>query len=163
MGSGKSTIAKLLHQRSGLALFDLDQIIEARTRQPIAEIFAAKGEIFFRKLEHEILKEILASGTGYVLSLGGGTPCYANNHELLKADGLDWIYLKASPGTLYERLAADSAGRPLLAGKNPEEMQAFIAQHLFERSHFYNQAKYKIPTDGKSPEGIAAEIERILA
>jgi shikimate kinase len=163
MGSGKSTVASLLHQRNRLPLFDLDTIIETRANRSITDIFQSKGEIFFRKLEHETLKEILAAQNAFILSLGGGTPCYANNHELLKAAGLDWIYLKASPQTLIGRLSSGSENRPLLAGKTAEELESFIAQHLFERSFFYNQAKYKITTDGKSPDAIVAEIEKILA
>jgi shikimate kinase len=162
MGSGKSTIASLLHERNTLPLIDLDAFIEAYAGQQIADIFATKGEIFFRKLEHETLKEILSRNTTFILALGGGTPCYANNHELLKADGFDWIYLKTSPETLIERLSG-SQKRPLLSGNNPDELKSFIGQHLFERSFFYNQAKYKITTDGKSPEAIVSEIEKILA
>jgi shikimate kinase len=163
MGSGKSIVAACLQQKIGLPLFDLDTVIEAKTNQSVAEIFATKGEVFFRKLEHEALKEILANPASYILSLGGGTPCYANNHELLQKVGIEWIYLKASPETLVERLIADTQKRPLLDNKSHDDLQTFIAQHLFERSYFYNQAKYKIATDGKSPDAIATEIQKILA
>lgn len=163
MGSGKSTVAKLLHQRTGLPLIDLDAAIENKMRLSIADLFAQRGEIFFRKIEHETLREILNTENSFVLSLGGGTPCYANNHELLKADGIDWIYLKASPETLYKRIIADTTERPLFAGKSAAELEAFIAPHVFERSFFYNQAKYKITTDGKTPDDIATEIIKILA
>jgi|SRR6476660_2335552 len=163
MGSGKSTVASPLHERSGIEWIDLDTQIEARLQLTVPEIFASKGEIFFRKAEHDVLKEILDKNDSFILSLGGGTPCYANNHELLKADGLDWFYLKASPDTLYERVKDDTTDRPLLSGKSPDELKSFIAQHLFERSFFYNQAKYKIATDDKSPLEIAIEIEKLLA
>ncbi len=163
MGSGKSTVASLLHQRNGIEWLDLDTQIETKLQMPIGEIFNTKGEIFFRKTEHEILKELLAQTNSFVLSVGGGTPCYANNHQLLKAEGLQWVYLKASPDTLYERIKSETADRPLLAGKSPEELKLFIAQHLFERSFFYNQARYCIATDGKSPIEIAAEIENLSA
>ena len=163
MGSGKSTIASLLHERLRWPLLDLDAIIESRTGQSITEIFTQKGEIFFRKLEHETLKELLSQNESFILSLGGGTPCYANNHELLKSEENDWIYLKASPETLLKRLLNDRGNRPLLNEKNPEELQSFIAQHLFERSFFYNQARHKITTDDKSPKAVAFEIENLLA
>jgi len=163
MGSGKSTVAAHLQQKTGLKTLDLDAVIEADLGQTIPAIFSTKGEIFFRRREHEALKQILAKEDSFILSLGGGTPCYANNHELLKADGLDWIYLKASPDTLFHRLKNETDTRPLLAGKTEAQMKSFIAQHLFERSYFYNQAKYKITTDGKSPEEITSGIEKILA
>lgn len=163
MGSGKSSVAKRLQEKMGLPLHDLDQAIETKTQHSIAELFAQKGEIYFRKLEHETLKELLRQPQPFILSLGGGTPCYANNHELLLASGIDWIYLKASPETLLDRIANDKTDRPLLSGKTPAELKDFIAQHLFERSFFYNQAKYKITTDGKTPDDIATEIAKILA
>lgn len=163
MGSGKSSVAKRLQEKMGLPLHDLDQTIERKTELSITELFAQKGEIYFRKLEHETLKELLRQPQPFILSLGGGTPCYANNHELLKSEGIDWIYLKASPETLHDRIANDKTERPLLSGKTPAELKDFIAQHLFERSFFYNQAKYKVSTDGKTPDEIADEIIQLLA
>ena len=99
----------------------------------------------------------------FVLSLGGGTPCYSNNHEFLNADHVISIYLNASVDTLYERLIINSEQRPLIANKNPEEMKEFIAKNLFDRSYYYNQAQFKISVDGKSSEEIISEIETILA
>ncbi len=163
MGSGKTTVARLLQERTGIRMNDLDQTIEKNEKQSIPEIFASKGEIYFRRIEHEILKEILASNKDIILSLGGGTPCYANNHELLKKENILWIYLKATPQTLLERLSPAIAKRPLIEGKTLEETLEFIAQHLFERSYFYNMADVKVTTDGKSPEDIVSEIEKLLA
>ncbi|CAM3426901.1 Shikimate kinase [Flavobacterium longum] len=163
MGSGKSSVAKRLQEKMGLSLHDLDQTIETSTQHSIAELFAQKGEIYFRKLEHEILKELLRQPQPFILSLGGGTPCYANNHELLQANGIHWVYLKASPETLLDRIANDKTERPLLSGKKHSELKDFIAQHLFERSSFYNLAPYKVSTDGKTPDEIANEIILLLA
>jgi shikimate kinase len=163
MGSGKSTVARLLHQKTGLKSFDLDELIEEKAAKSISEIFASQGEIQFRRLEHDMLEQVLNDSQDIVLSLGGGTPCYANNHILLKGENIIWIYLKASPETLYKRLAADNEKRPVLNGKAPEEMKEFIAKHLFDRSYYYNQADHKITTDGKSPEAIAEEIANWLA
>jgi shikimate kinase len=163
MGSGKSTVARLLHQKTGLQSFDLDDLIENKAGKAISEIFASEGEIHFRMLEHDMLKKMLNSPGNFVLSLGGGTPCYANNHTLLKTEDVIWIYLKASPQTLYARLVADNEKRPVLNGKGPEEMKEFIAKHLFDRSYYYNQAGHKITTDGKSSEAVAEEIAVMLA
>lgn len=163
MGSGKSTAAQLLHRDTGLKVYDLDEVIEQKTQQSVAEIFASKGEIHFRKIEHQTLRELLQSDEDFILSLGGGTPCYAGNDELLKNSGASWVYLKASPATLFERLANDRGRRPLLDGKSAGEMREFIAKSLFDRSYYYNQAACKIDTDQKSPEEIAAELKLLLA
>src|SRR5436190_1389040 len=103
MGSGKSTIARLLSESLGISYLDLDEIIEKKTNQSIKEIFETKGEIYFRKIEHEIFRNLIIEKDSkeMILSLGGGTPCYANNHEFLNGEGIISIYLKASIDTLY--------------------------------------------------------------
>ena len=104
MGSGKTTVASLLAEKTGLKHLDLDEIVEKKAQFTIGEIFKNKGEIYFRKLEHECLKEAIASEENWVLSLGGGTPCYYNNHELLKENGVITFYLKASVATLVFKI-----------------------------------------------------------
>jgi shikimate kinase len=162
MGCGKSTIAKLLANSTSISYLDLDEIIEKNEKSSIKNIFSEKGEIYFRKLEHQIFANLINNQDSFVLSLGGGTPCYSNNHEFLKFGGVISIYLSASIPTLYERLLYSNSERPLIANKNPEEIMEFIAKNLFDRSYFYNQAQYKINVDGKSPEEIISEIETIL-
>jgi len=163
MGSGKSTIAKILANSFAIPFLDLDEIIEKQENSSIKKLFSEKGEIYFRKLEHQILEELIHNQNSFVLSLGGGTPCYANNHEFLKSDDVISIYLKASVETLYNRLINSRSNRPLIAQKTPDEMKEFIAKNLFDRSYYYNQAQYKISVEGKSPDEIIAEIETILA
>ena len=163
MGCGKSTIAKLLAISSSISDLDLDEIIEKQENSSVKKIFSEKGEIYFRKLEHHILSELIQNQDSFILSLGGGTPCYSNNHEFLNREHVISIYLNASVDTLYERLLFNSEQRPLIADKNPLEMKEFIAKNLFDRSYYYNQAKYKIAVNGKSSEEIISEIEAILA
>lgn len=163
MGSGKSTIAHLLSEKTQIEAFDLDEIIEERAGLSIKNIFEQKGEVFFRKLENQIFKEFISSEKDMILSLGGGTPCYANNHELLNGDGVVSFYLKASIETLYGRLLSVRDNRPLIAEQEEEEMKEYIAKHLFDRSYYYNQATHIVSVDGKSPEEVSAEIKRILA
>src|SRR5690606_9190249 len=115
MGSGKSTIAHLLSEKTQIEASDLDKIIEERAGLYIKNIFEQKGEVFFRKLENQIFKELISSEKEMILSLGGGTPCYANNHELLNGDGVVSFYLKASIETLYGRLLSVRDNRPLIA------------------------------------------------
>lgn len=162
MASGKSEIGKLVSKKMNLPFFDLDYLIENELSKSINQIFEEKGEIFFRKKEHEVFVAKINSDESYVLSLGGGTPCYANNHELLKNDGITSIYLKASIATLAERLKRNTTKRPLLQNLSESELSDYIAKHLFDRSFYYNQAKFTITVDGKSPLEIVAEIEKIL-
>ncbi len=158
MGAGKSTIGPLLAQELGYDYLDLDQLIEEQEAKSIPEIFESKGEIYFRRAEHSILKETLTKYSNIVLSLGGGTPCYANNHELYQRPDCKSIYLKASISALKSRLDQDNTPRPLLQQMSSMEKEDFIAKQLFERSFFYYQAQNVIEVDGKSPEEITKEI-----
>lgn len=162
MGSGKSTVSRLLASKMGCEARDLDTEIEREYQMSVTEFFAQKGELAFRRAEHEKLAELLSCERDFVLATGGGTPCYFNNHELLQKDGITTIYLKASVATLLERLAADGASRPLLGDRRAEERQEFIAKHLFERSYFYNQAQITQWVDGKSPEEIVSDLLKKL-
>ena len=162
MGSGKSTIAKKLSETVHLNAFDLDEIIEKSQKKSITELFSEGGEVSFRKLEHHTLVELINDSKPFVLSLGGGTPCYANNHLLLQREGVISIYLKTSIDELYNRLQNETQKRPLLTSKEPDDLKEFIAKHLFERSFFYNQAKHTVSTDGKSVDEIVLEIQKLL-
>ncbi len=163
MGSGKSVIGRLLSEKTGIKFLDLDEIIEQNENCSIKNIFETKGEIYFRKIEHTIFKESIQNKNSFILSLGGGTPCYANNHELLNQENVVSIYLKASIATLYNRLVLEKSKRPIIANHHQGELEEFIAKHLFDRSFYYNQSKYKIDVNNKSIEEIVLEIEKILA
>jgi len=162
MGSGKSTIGKILSEKIAIPAFDLDKIIEEKTKKTIPELFSEIGEVRFRKIEHETLREFITEKEDYILSLGGGAPCYANNHEFLQLEGIVSVYLKASVKELMQRLENEKAGRPLLASLKETEIEEFIAKHLFDRSYFYHQAKHVIAVDGKKPDHIVLEIESLL-
>jgi shikimate kinase len=162
MGCGKSTIANILSKTINIPFVDLDKIIEEKTNLTINQIFEQYGEIYFRKLEHDVFVELLNSPDNSIIGLGGGTPCYANNHELLKGDNVLSIYLKASIKTLFERLVSNKSKRPLIADKTDEEMKEFIAKHLFDRSFYYNHAQHKVVVDGKTVEETVTDILNIL-
>jgi shikimate kinase len=162
MGSGKSLIGKLVAERLKIPFLDLDDLIEDQLKMSISEIFEQKGEIYFRKIEHNLFKEVMASDSTFVLSLGGGTPCYANNHLLLSGNETASIYLNASIPTLSKRLALERIKRPLIANLSDAEFAEYIAKHLFDRSYFYNQAKFKILVNDKTPEQLTIEIVKLL-
>ena len=159
MGSGKSTIARELAKSLHFKCLDLDAYIEKKEGLSIAELFKTKGEIYFRKIESQYLKNVLEL-ENTVISLGGGTPCYGTNMDLIKSSSYSKsIYLKASLNTLVDRLNDEKSKRPLISHlKNKEEMTEFIGKHLFERSYFYNQANFTISVDDKSSEKISEEI-----
>lgn len=163
MGCGKSTIAEKLSDLIQIPFVDLDKSIEAKAEMTINQIFESFGEVYFRKLEHDVFIELLASPENQIIGLGGGTPCYANNHELLKGEGITSIYLKASIETLFNRLAHNKSKRPIVANKSEAELKEFIAKHLFDRSYYYNQAENIVTVDSKTIEETVADIVSILA
>ena len=163
MGCGKSTIANNLSKNIGIPFVDLDKKIEEKENLSINAIFEKHGEIYFRKVEHDVFVELLNSPQQLIIGLGGGTPCYANNHELLKGDNAISIYLKASIETLFNRLNNNKSKRPLIAAKSEDEMREFIAKHLFDRSFYYNQAQFKVVVDDKTIDQTVLDIVAILA
>ncbi|QQQ30155.1 shikimate kinase [Chryseobacterium indoltheticum] len=157
MGSGKSHISKILSDKINFKLIDLDKEISRRNKLTIPEIFEKKGEIYFRKLERETLEEILATQENIVLSLGGGTPVYYNNMEIINNNSAS-VFLRASITTLAERISKQKEKRPLIAKIADEDLPEFIAKHLFERNVYYSKAQLIINTDQKNPEDIIQEI-----
>ncbi len=158
MGSGKSVVGKKLAEMMKIPFIDLDFFIEKNQKKSISEIFETDGVIRFRKLEHELFVSLLQNMDSFVLSLGGGTPCYANNHLLLQQENVFSIYLKTNIETLAERLKFEKSGRPLIANLPDHEMIEFIGKHLFERSYFYDFSKFKLQTSNKSVVEICEEI-----
>lgn len=160
MGSGKSLIGLHLSNNLDYNFVDLDNYIELEEEKSISEIFKTKGEIYFRKKESEYLKKIISEKNNLVLSLGGGTPCYANNLELvLNSDEVNTFYLKTSIPELVKRLWLEKSKRPVISHlKSDDEFTEFIGKHLFERSPYYSQANYVVDTDKKSKDKIVEEI-----
>ncbi len=158
MGSGKSTIGKKLSIFVGIPFYDLDEIIEEREQKSINSIFKENGEIYFRKIESQIFNEFISENNHFILALGGGTPCYANNHLALQNEDIHSYYLKTSVDTLTKRLYSEKENRPLISNLNSEELNEYIRKHLFDRNHYYLQSKYIINTDNKSIDEICEEI-----
>ena len=163
MGSGKSIVAKRIASKIGLTYLELDEIIEKNAQMSIEKIFSTKGELYFRKLENLLFSELIKSDNVSIISVGGGTPCYFDNHELLNSDNVVSIYLKASIDTLYKRLVNEKENRPLIAHLDDKNIKEFIAKHLFDRSFYYNQATFNIDVDDKSIDEITSEIIKLLA
>ncbi|EAQ41275.1 shikimate kinase [Polaribacter sp. MED152] len=162
MASGKSSIGKRLAKSLNISFIDLDDYIIEKENSSIAEIFSSKGEIYFRKIEHVYLKEILDNEKNFILALGGGTPCYANNMDLINNSAATSIYLQGNVPTLVERLIKKKAKRPLVASLSDEQIPEFVAKHLFERRAFYEQTEMTFKIDQKSKKAVAKEIEGVL-
>jgi len=162
MGVGKTSLAKKIAKKVGISCFDLDEIIENSENSSVELIFKNKGEVYFRKLEHQLFKEFLEQKENFILSLGGGTPCYANNHLLLQRKDVVSIYLKASIGTLFEKLKDKRTNRPLIKNLSHEELQEYIAKHLFDRNFYYQNAKLTVNVDGKKKKEIVKEILNLI-
>ncbi|WP_149275351.1 shikimate kinase [Pareuzebyella sediminis] len=162
MGSGKTTVGKEVAKRMELAFLDLDAYIESSEKMSIPEIFNQKGELYFRKKEHQYLQEVLREEDNIILSTGGGTPCYVHNLDTIYEHTDTVVYVKVSIEELVRRLAKEKAERPLIRQIADTDLPEFIRKHLFERAFYYNQARYVVVADGKSPQIIAEEIEKML-
>jgi shikimate kinase len=158
MGTGKSTVGRLLAARLGYGFVDTDTVIEER-HGPIPAIFAERGEGEFRRLEREVAAE-LAERDGLVVSTGGRLLLDAVNAETLQRTGRVFC-LAATVDTILGRVAPGgrAVGRPLLEGHDARER---IAALLAERADGYG-AFEQVVTDGRSPADIVDEIEELLA
>ncbi|MBO7397297.1 MAG: shikimate kinase [Bacteroidales bacterium] len=153
MGSGKTTVGKLLAESLGCPFMDLDAIIEKEAGTTVSRLFDTEGEAGFRKRELDCLRRTLRRyrENTAILALGGGTPLSEEAAKLLLENSL-CIYLKASADTILERLGPISPERPLW---NPEN----AAQLLQQREALYKAAAHIVlETDGASPEEITDEI-----
>ena len=139
MGSGKTYLGERLATHLNRPFFDLDRLLEAGEGETIPTIFAEKGEAAFRDLERKYL-HTLENQAPAVVSTGGGTPCFFDNMDWMKAHGTT-VYLETPVEVLYERLRREQAGRPLLTGLNDGELLDFIEKKLREREEWYRQAE----------------------
>ena len=155
-------MGRALAKQLELPFTDLDAFIESEVGESVPNIFKGKGELFFRKKEHELMLHLLESGQDLVLSLGGGTPAYAGNMERIVQATANSFYLQHSIPSLVERLAAEKAQRPLIAHLGDEDLPEFIGKHLFDRGPYYLQAAHTIACGEKSAEALVKEISEML-
>lgn len=164
MACGKTTIGSEIASQLAIPFIDLDQYIEQENKTTVANLIRNKGEIYFRQLEHQALKKILATKNEFILSLGGGTPCYGNNHLLYQAKDILSVYLQVSPSILAKRILEDTHNqRPLVQHlQQPDELTEYIAKHLFDRAPFYTQATHTIYTNNKDLATICTDIYDLI-
>lgn len=162
MGSGKTTIGKKIADKLKFDFLDLDDYIIASEKMAIRDIFKEKGELYFRKKEHEYLNKVLTTARDLVLSTGGGTPCYGKNMETILKNTSNAFYLRVSIKELTQRLSKEKDYRPLIKNIPDDDLPEFVGKHLFERSFFYSKATYTIMCDNKEPEDIVKEVEALI-
>jgi len=152
MGSGKTTLGKKLAAKLQYEFMDMDHYIEEKTGLTVPEIFAQKGESWFRMQEEHFL-ETIDNSRDLIVATGGGAPCYRQNMELMNQKGIT-VYLKLNPGVLAHRLINARVVRPLVAGLNQEELLAYIQTKLEERGPFYDRARCIIKGTDILPDHI---------
>ena len=157
MGSGKSTIGEKTARSLGMEFLDTDVLIEQQEGMTISELFAQKGEAYFRQKETEVIKELKKEKKKMVLATGGGLPMKEENQVLLKELGRV-VYLKASVDTLVERLKEDTT-RPLL---KEGDLRKKIETMLEIRNPIYEKvADIVLETDTKSIYETICCLERL--
>jgi len=155
MGSGKSRTGKALAQSIGWEFIDLDQYIEHKMDQTVADLFE-KGEEYFRVVEAEAVRDIVTmrqiTGENLVLALGGGTLGITSVQWLIHGS-TECVYLRAGLDTIISRLGTRSRTRPLYQGK-------YEIEDLFDsRTPVYETSEYSVDVDGKSVEEICNAIK----
>jgi shikimate kinase len=162
MGAGKSAVARVLGERLGASVADLDAMIEAIEGRAIAELFDRSGEAWFRRREGELLAQVLNAGVR-VIACGGGLVTEAAHRRTLH-ERCTTIWLEVTPAEAARRVAAagpDQARvRPLLAGGDPE---ARLRELLAARETLYAEVAHaRVATDGQTPEQVADAVLRAL-
>lgn len=142
MGSGKSYWAYKLSAVLNVPAFDLDKEIEKAEGKTIAEIFAEKGEAYFRLKENEILKSF-AGKNNFILATGGGAPCFHNNINWMNDNGIT-IWIDEPLSNIAARLQKEKSYRPLIAGVPDEQLENFFQEMREKRKPFYSKAKYHL-------------------
>lgn len=152
MGTGKSSVGKVLAKRLGRKFADLDAVIVAAAGMSIPDIFAREGEPEFRRLEREALQKV-SQESGLVVATGGGAVIDPENRRVMRAGGCI-INLTASADAIGARLVDDDT-RPLLQEDNS---QSKILLMLAQREPFYADADVRIETGGRSVADVVNEI-----
>ena len=157
MGSGKSSVGRILERRTAWPRFDTDELVLARFGRPIAEIFAEFGEDKFRDVESEVVKQLPAESAAVIVT-GGGIVLRQGNVDLLRRIGT-LVHLEADEETLFRRVSR-RATRPLLQTENP---RATLAELLRERLPLYRRAAdFRVDTSRLTHDEVADAVMKNL-
>ena len=156
MGTGKSTVGKILARKMDRPLWDIDQAIEDQQKKRISEIFENEGETYFRNLEKQMILDV-SSHRGQVITTGGGAVVDPENLKALQSSGI-LVALDATAETIYQRVKG-TRHRPLLKSG---DLMAEIKRLLESRKPFYEKAELTVSSSGKSAAKVADEIYEAL-
>jgi shikimate kinase len=157
MGSGKTHWGRQLSAKLNLPFYDLDSVIVEKEGHSVSDIFAEKGEEYFRFRENEVLEAISGERGSFILSCGGGTPCFFNNIEFMKKNG-KVVWLNTSVDMLIQRLRKERSSRPLIAEVADGDLRRHIIRKLSERRMYYQQADVAVSEENTNLE----ELIRLL-
>ncbi len=158
MGSGKSFIGKKLASKLGYTWLDLDHEIERQTEMKIHDIFQFWGEERFREIERDCLRKTY-SRENIVVSCGGGTPCFYENMEEMKAQG-SVVYIQTPKEIILGRLRQKRDHRPMISKLDDDGLKAFIDEKIKEREKVYVKAEYLYQTDRDKLEELIEGISK---
>jgi shikimate kinase len=153
MGSGKTHWGRHLSTKLGIPFYDLDTVIVENEGSSVADIFTIKGEEYFRYQEKLKLEEIAERHESFILSCGGGTPCFFNNIEFMKKNG-KVIWLNTSVEALKQRLLKEKMSRPLISEVDDEDLRRYIIRKLSERRMYYQQADLTVSEETTTLEEL---------
>lgn len=152
MGSGKSTLGRLLATTLNLAFIDLDTFLEEKYFRRIPQIFKEEGEAGFRKKEQKVLQEVSAFDD-VIVATGGGAPCFFDNMEVMNSTGF-CIFLDVDTDSLVNRLIHAKTERPIIKGKSPKQLHQFIEEMMLKRRPYYEKARCILKGSEITPEQV---------
>ncbi len=160
MASGKSTLGISLAEKFNLSFIDTDQIIEKQEEKTVSQIFELSGESRFRELELECIDSIKEL-ENYVLSVGGGLPCYNNMMDELNDMGLT-IFLDIDKEQIYQRLQSELFNRPLLKKMASNELKSYIEELYAKRRETYSKAKFVVCFNSESVQESLIKLINLI-
>jgi shikimate kinase len=158
MGSGKTHWGTRIAEKLQIPFYDLDAVIVNSEGMNISEIFVNKGEEYFRYIEKQTLEDLVSREENFVLSAGGGTPCFFNNIDFMKRNG-KVLWLNTSLEALNQRLIKEKMSRPLLKGITESGLRAYIIRKLSERKMYYEQADLMVHEETTDLESFISMLQ----
>ena len=157
-GSGKTTVGELLGEQLARTFLDFDHEITRREGMTVSEMFAMRGEAYFRAKERSLTAELRELGH-MVLAPGGGWVTQPDNVAMLRPPALI-VYLKVTPAMAFKRMGSKAAGRPLLMRPNPV---GELTRLLAERGTSYESADFAVDVERLDPQQVTKQIAALIA